>query len=77
MSWETVDGKLVKSWTFPDFATALAFVNRVGAIAEELNHHPDVELGWGRVKLTLWSHDKGRITERDRRLAERIDALSP
>lgn len=55
--WELVDGHhLVRTWTFPDFASGLRFVDRVGAAAEELGHHPDVYLAWGRVRLELWSH---------------------
>ena len=73
--WRIVDGHhLEKEWTFPDFATALAFTNRVGAIAEALDHHPDIRLSWGRVGITTWSHDTGGLTRRDFRLAARIDS---
>lgn len=58
-----------------DFATALALVNRIGALAEEVNHHPDLELGWGRVGVRLSSHDVGGVTQRDIALAQRIDQL--
>ncbi|HYO78105.1 MAG TPA: 4a-hydroxytetrahydrobiopterin dehydratase [Thermoanaerobaculia bacterium] len=72
--WRVADGHhLEKSYTFPDFAEALAFTNRLGALAEELNHHPDIHLGWGKVTVATWSHDAGRITERDFRLAAKID----
>lgn len=55
--WEVVDDHhLSRTWTFPDFASALAFVNRVGAIAEAEGHHPDVYLAWGRVRLDIWTH---------------------
>jgi len=77
MSWRNVDGHhLEKEFRFPDFATALAFTNRIGVIAEELNHHPDIHLSWGRVRVETWSHDVGAITERDHALAARIDQLS-
>ncbi|HTX39997.1 MAG TPA: 4a-hydroxytetrahydrobiopterin dehydratase [Bryobacteraceae bacterium] len=65
--------RLCKTFRFPNFQTALDFVNRVGAAAEELGHHPDLHLAWGRVDATTWSHDAGGITERDFALAARID----
>lgn len=71
--WKAEDGKLSKTFRFPDFKTALDFVNRVGAAAEEMNHHPDLHLSWGRVEAVTWSHDAGGITERDFALAGRID----
>ena len=75
--WRVVEGRhLEKEYDFPDFAQGLAFTNRVGALAEEQNHHPDILLKWGKVRLTLWSHDVNAITGRDFRLAAAIDALS-
>jgi len=65
--------RLAKQWKFPDFATALAFVNRIGAIADAEDHHPDVTLGWGRVGIELWTHAAGGLTENDFILAARID----
>ena len=73
--WTTSDGKLERRYAFPDFATGLAWVNRIGALADQLDHHPDVHLRWGEVRLVLWSHDTGTITDRDRELARAIDAL--
>lgn len=64
-----------KEFTFPDFARALAFVNRIGEAAERQNHHPDIELGWGRVLVKTWSHDANAITERDWKLAASIERL--
>ncbi|MSQ82869.1 MAG: 4a-hydroxytetrahydrobiopterin dehydratase [Myxococcales bacterium] len=64
--WQVVDGHhLVRHWVLPDFAAALAWGNAVGAIAEKLNHHPDIELGWGKLKVTIWSHDVDGLTARD------------
>jgi 4a-hydroxytetrahydrobiopterin dehydratase len=75
--WRIVEGrKLEKEIRFPDFAGALAFTNRVGAAAEELNHHPDVLVSWGRAVVTTWSHDTGGLTSRDFRLAARVDAIA-
>jgi 4a-hydroxytetrahydrobiopterin dehydratase len=65
--------RLVKQYRFPDFRQALAFVDRVGELAEEEGHHPDIELGWGRVKLTLWTHSIGGLSENDFILAAKAD----
>jgi 4a-hydroxytetrahydrobiopterin dehydratase len=74
--WRVAEGHhLEKEFRFPDFAQALAFVNAVGAAAEELGHHPDLELGWGRVLVKTWTHDASAITEKDHALAARIEAL--
>lgn len=66
--------RLAKKWAFRDFAAALAFVNRVGAIAEAEDHHPDVTLGWGRAGIELWTHAAGGLTENDFIVAAKIDA---
>lgn len=74
--WRIADGHhLEKEFRFPDFARALAFTNAIGAAAEELGHHPDIELGWGRVRVTTWTHDAGAITAKDYALAAAIEAL--
>ncbi len=65
----------MREFKFSDFKTALAFVNKVGAVAEQMNHHPDIELGWGRVKVSLTTHSKGNVTDKDRELAKKIDGL--
>lgn len=74
--WAVAGDRLEKRYRFSDFAAALAFVNRVGTEAEAQNHHPDVELGWGRVVLRLTTHDAGGLTENDFILAARADALA-
>jgi 4a-hydroxytetrahydrobiopterin dehydratase len=66
---------LSKTFVFPDFVTALAFVNRIGDEAERQGHHPDIHLGWGRVDVETWTHDAGGITESDFALAGAIDHL--
>ena len=72
--WSVTDGpRLGKQWKFPDFTTALAFVNRVGALADAEDHHPDVTLGWGRVGVELWTHAAGGLTENDFIQAAKID----
>ena len=74
--WRTVDdGKAIAAtFKFADFKTALHFVNQVGDEAEELNHHPDVDIRWNKVILTLSTHSEGGLTERDFELAPRISA---
>ncbi len=68
--WKLVDGALVRDWTFPDFVTAMQFVNRVAALAEAVGHHPDIDIRYNRVRLSLISHDAGGITERDADMAK-------
>jgi len=74
--WVNLGGVLGTRIRTSDFASALALVNSIGAAAEEMNHHPDIALGWGRVDVRLSSHDAGGITERDIRLARVISALA-
>ena len=72
--WKLVeDRQLAKTFLFPDFKQALDFVNRAGAVAEAEGHHPDLHLAWGRVDVKTWTHDAGGITEKDFKLAEKID----
>ncbi|MHC4885362.1 MAG: 4a-hydroxytetrahydrobiopterin dehydratase [Planctomycetota bacterium] len=74
--WSVTTGEhLVASFSLPDFAQALAFTNDVGGLAEEMGHHPDIYLAWGKVKIELWTHRVGGLTESDFNLAEGIDAL--
>jgi 4a-hydroxytetrahydrobiopterin dehydratase len=75
--WSVVDGHhLRKSYQFKNFADALAFVNRVGATAEEQDHHPDLHLAWGRVDITIWTHKIDGLTESDFVLAAKCDRLT-
>ncbi len=74
--WIEVDGALERVFEFKDFAEALAFVNRVGAAAEEADHHPDIEIHWNRVKLRWWTHVTASITDRDRAMARLSDQLT-
>ena len=76
--WTVRDGRqLEKSYTFKDFAGALGFTNRVGAIAETEGHHPDICLGWGKVKLTIWTHAIDGLSESDFILAAKADEALP
>ena len=74
--WSIVSGRLANEYRFPDFATALAFVNRVGEIAEAEGHHPDLLLAWGRVGVTIWTHAIDGLTESDFVLAAKIERLA-
>jgi 4a-hydroxytetrahydrobiopterin dehydratase len=71
--WNLEAGKLARKWTFKDFVEAMAFVNRVAAIAEAAGHHPDIDIRYNQVILGLISHDAGGITRRDAAMAGRID----
>lgn len=74
--WAVIEAHhLEKRYAFANFRDALAFVNRVGELAESMNHHPDIELGWGRVKITVFSHDAGGLTESDFIWAAKADVL--
>lgn len=66
---------LTRTYAFPDFAEALGFVNRVGAIAEQQGHHPDIHLAWGKVRVDVWTHKIDGLTESDFILAAKIDEL--
>jgi 4a-hydroxytetrahydrobiopterin dehydratase len=69
--WERAgEGAIARKFAFPDFASALAFVVRLGCHAEKANHHPDVELGWGRARVVWSTHDAGGISQRDLDAAE-------
>ena len=76
--WEIVSGRsLRKNFKFPNFAAALAEVNRIGAIAEAEGHHPDILLGWGKVQVEISTHAIAGLSENDFILAAKIDAITP
>ncbi len=74
-AWDLVDGMLVKSVECPSFPIALDFVVAVGRLAEEADHHPDIDIRWRTVRLALVTHDVGGLSELDLSLARAIDAL--
>ncbi len=74
--WAVIDGALERSYRFASFAEALAFVNAVGAAAEQASHHPDIAFGWGRATVRWTTHDAGGITAQDSALARRTDELA-
>jgi len=67
------DGHLERLYTFKDFAQALDFVNKVGAVAEAEGHHPDLYLAWGKCKVELWTHKINGLTESDFYMAAKAD----
>ena len=73
--WTLEDGRLSKTYTFPNFVEAVRFVDRLTVVAEAQSHHPDLFVGWGKVTVHLSSHDVVGITSRDFRLAAAIDEL--
>lgn len=75
--WTFSEGKLLNTYVFRDFKSALAFINQVGAVAEAQNHHPEIQNIWNRVILKLSTHDAGdRVTEKDLTLARAIQSLA-
>ena len=82
MSWkEIIEEKtkaeaLTKDFKFPDFISAWAFMSKVALLAEKMDHHPDWSNSWNKVSISLSTHSAGnKITAKDRKLAEEIDAL--
>lgn len=74
--WRMLRNEIHTRFATRDFATGLELVTAVGAVAEELDHHPDLDLQYGHVGIRLWSHDTGGVTRRDLRLAGRISDLA-
>jgi 4a-hydroxytetrahydrobiopterin dehydratase len=74
--WKLVEGRqLEKEYKFENFREALRFTNKVGELAEAVNHHPDIYLAWGKVKLQIWTHKVNGLTESDFVLAAKADRL--
>ena len=74
--WKAVnEHHLTRTFTFTDFKQALDFVNRVGALAEQQGHHPDILLAWGKAEVTMWTHKVNGLTESDFIMAAKIDRV--
>jgi 4a-hydroxytetrahydrobiopterin dehydratase len=73
--WNVSENKLSRKFTFKNFAESLEFVNRVGALAEKRDHHPDILFGWGYAEFFITTHDRGGITDKDFELAGEIDKI--
>lgn len=74
--WEVRDGTISKTYVLADFASAIGFVASVGVVAERAFHHPDIDLRYRRVTISLTTHDEGGLTRKDTDLAARIDRLA-
>lgn len=74
--WQIESGELTRTFAFKDFVAALGFVNRVGQAAEAAGHHPDIDIRYNKVRLTLVSHDAGGLTEKDFDLAGKANDLA-
>ena len=75
--WAIESGELVRTFEFKDFVAALAFVNKVGQLAEKAGHHPDVDIRYNRVRLALVTHSAGGLTGKDFDLAAQAQSLAP
>jgi 4a-hydroxytetrahydrobiopterin dehydratase len=74
--WQVTDEHhLSKTYRFKDFRESLEFINRVGALAEQQGHHPDICFGWGTAEIKIWTHKIDGLTESDFVLAAKIDKL--
>jgi 4a-hydroxytetrahydrobiopterin dehydratase len=73
--WKLIGDRIERIVEFKGFSPAIQFVNRVAALAEELNHHPDIDIRWNKVRLVLSTHSAGGLTEKDFTLARKINQL--
>ncbi len=75
-NWKVVNNSIENEFLFPDFLTAIKFVNSLSEVAEQLNHHPDILIhSWNKVKLNISTHSEGGITDKDFLLAEKIEKI--
>ena len=75
-SWKIEGGELTRTFTHKDFREALAFVNKVGDLAEQAGHHPDIDIRYNKVRLGLVTHDAGGLTSKDFDLAAAVGKLA-
>jgi 4a-hydroxytetrahydrobiopterin dehydratase len=74
--WSVADGQITRTFEFADFNESMGFVTRVAMEAEKANHHPDIDIRWNKVTLTLSTHSEGGLTEKDLELAGTADGLA-
>jgi len=74
--WKKQSASITRTCQFKDFLGAMDFVNKVAKVAEEANHHPDIDIRWNKVTLTLATHSEGGLTQKDIDLAKKIDGLA-
>ena len=75
-AWQKNDAMISRTYKFKDFLAAMEFVKRVAPLAEQANHHPDIDIRWNKVTLALTTHSEGALTEKDFDLAQKCDRLS-
>ena len=75
-NWKKKGAEISRTFQFKDFVGAMAFVNKVARVAENANHHPDIDIRWNKVTLTLSTHSEGGLTQKDFDVAKKIDALA-
>lgn len=73
--WKKTGSTISRTFSFKDFPAAIRFVNKIAVLAEKAWHHPDVDIRWNKVTLTLTTHDQGGLTEKDFALARKFDRL--
>ena len=74
--WSVKGPAIWRRFEFDNFLEALEFVNRAGAIADAMDHHPDIKLGWGYAELAITTHDRGGVTDVDFSLAKKINEIA-
>jgi len=74
--WQVENERLFRNFKFPSYSQCVEFTNEVAQLAQQLNHHPSITLEYSGVALTLFSHDKGKITERDIEFAKNVNGLN-
>jgi 4a-hydroxytetrahydrobiopterin dehydratase len=74
--WRKKGATISRVFEFKDFPAAIKFVNKVAVLAEKAWHHPDIDIRWNKVALTLTTHDEGGLTEKDFKLAAKFDRLA-
>lgn len=75
--WKKNGNAIERNFQFANFAQAMDFVNQIAEAAEAVNHHPDIHISYNKVTMALVSHDSGGVTQRDIRMAEKINELAP
>lgn len=74
--WNLENDSIKKTYQFENFIESIDFINKIAPIAEDMQHHPDIKINYNKVGITLSTHDQGGVTEKDFRLAAKIDKLS-
>jgi 4a-hydroxytetrahydrobiopterin dehydratase len=74
--WQKNGAAIQRNFEFPDFKAAMQFVNKIADAAEQANHHPDIDIRYNKVTMALVSHDSGGITQRDVRMASKINQIA-